>query len=123
MKLLERYYTARGRPVPYYARYPLWLLVWKPFRKTLNVVLIPNIPFTGLRIALYRLVGFRIGRGVFIGMKCYLDDVEPSPTTIGDGRRSSASRASMVFGMAADITTGAPSVTSTSSSMRTPRFQ
>ncbi|MEL6613146.1 MAG: acyltransferase [Bacteroidota bacterium] len=85
MKLLERYYTARGRTVPYYARYPLWLLVWKPIRKTLNVVLIPNIPFNGLRIALYRLVGFRIGRGVFIGMKCYLDDVEPSHTTIGDG--------------------------------------
>ncbi|MEL6443290.1 MAG: acyltransferase [Bacteroidota bacterium] len=85
MKLLERYYRARQRPVPYYARYPLWLLVWKPIRKTLNVVLIPNIPFNGLRIVLYRLVGFRIGRGVFIGMKCYLDDVEPSHTTIGDG--------------------------------------
>ncbi|MEM6784251.1 MAG: acyltransferase [Bacteroidota bacterium] len=85
MKLLERYYSARGRSVPYYARYPLWLLVWKPIRKVLNVVVIPNVPFNTLRIALYRLVGYRIGRGVFIGMKCYLDDVEPSHTTLGDG--------------------------------------
>ncbi|MEM8558628.1 MAG: acyltransferase [Bacteroidota bacterium] len=85
MKLLETVYRARGRPVPYYARYPLWLLLWKPVRKVLNVVVIPNIPLNSLRILLYRLVGYRIGRSVFIGMKCYLDDIEPRNTVIGDG--------------------------------------
>ena len=37
-----------------------------------------------MRIALYRLVGFKIGRNVFIGMRCYLDDVDPAMTIIDD---------------------------------------
>lgn len=77
-------YQRLGKRVPYYAYHPLWLLVWKPIRKFINVVLIPNIPFNGWRIVGYKLLGFRIGRNVFIGMKCYLDDVEPHLTTIED---------------------------------------
>lgn len=77
-------YRIRGKPVPYYADYPLWLIIWKPIRKWLNVVLIPNVVSTRLRVALYRLIGFKIGRNVFIGMKCYLDDVDPAMTTIED---------------------------------------
>ena len=84
MRLARFIYKIRGKDVPYYADYPLWLIIWKPIRKWLNVVLIPNIVSSWLRIALYRLVGFKIGRHVFIGMKCYLDDVEPSMTTIED---------------------------------------
>ena len=30
---------------------------------------------TPVRIGLYRLCGFKIGKGSFIGMKCYLDDL------------------------------------------------
>jgi len=62
----------------------MWLMLWKPVRKVINVVLIPNIPFNRLRILLYRLVGFKIGKHVFIGMKCYMDDVKPANTIIED---------------------------------------
>ena len=85
MKLAEVFYKVRKRPVPYYAKYPLWLIILKPVRKFINVVLIPNIPFSNLRIYCYRiLVGYKIGRNVFIGMKCYLDDLEPGSTIIED---------------------------------------
>lgn len=83
MKLAELFYNLRNKPVPYYAKYPLWLIIWKPIRKFLNVVFIPNIPFSNLRVYLYRfLVGYKIGKNVFIGMKCYLDDLEPKSTVI-----------------------------------------
>ena len=85
MKLAELYYKLRKKPVPYYAKFPAWLIVWKPIRKYINVVLIPNVPFSNLRIILYRyLVGYKIGKNVFIGMKCYLDDLEPQNTKIED---------------------------------------
>ena len=61
------------------------MIVWKPIRKFLNVVVIPSVPFTTLRVFLYRLIGFKIGKRVFIGMRCYLDDVEPHLTRIGNG--------------------------------------
>ncbi len=85
MKLAELYYKLRKKPVPYYAKFPAWLIVWKPIRKYINVVLIPNVPFSNLRIILYHyLVGYKIGKNVFIGMKCYLDDLEPQSTKIED---------------------------------------
>ncbi len=84
MRLLERYYQKRGRDVPYYARYSLLKIIWIPIRKTLNVVVIPNIPFNSWRIGLYRILGYRIGSGVFVGMKCYLDDTEPASMSVGD---------------------------------------
>jgi len=84
MKLAEYYYKIRKEPVPYYAKYPLWLIIWKPIRKFLNVVIIPNIPFANMRIFLYRLIGYKIGKKVFIGMKCYLDDLEPQNIIIED---------------------------------------
>jgi acetyltransferase-like isoleucine patch superfamily enzyme len=85
MKLAEYYYKMRKLPVPYYAKFPFWLIVWKPIRKFINVVIIPNIPFTGLRVFFYRyIIGYKIGKNVFIGMKCYLDDLEPGNTIIDD---------------------------------------
>jgi acetyltransferase-like isoleucine patch superfamily enzyme len=46
---------------------------------------IPNIPFSTLRIFFYKtLIGYKIGKNVFIGMKCYLDDLEPGKTIIGN---------------------------------------
>jgi acetyltransferase-like isoleucine patch superfamily enzyme len=84
MKMLERHYKKKGAKVPYYAKYSLGLLIWKPIRKYLNVVIIPNVPFNGLRIFLYRLIGFKIGKKSFIGMKCYLDDIDPANTVIGN---------------------------------------
>lgn len=82
MLLAKFFYKLRGKPVPYYAQFPLWLILFKPIRKYLNVVIIPNIPFTNLRVSMYRLLGYRIGKNVFIGMKCYMDDIEPSNTII-----------------------------------------
>jgi acetyltransferase-like isoleucine patch superfamily enzyme len=85
MRLAELYYKIKNEAVPYYAKYSLWLIIWKPIRKFFNVVLIPNVPFSNLRVYLYRyLVGYKIGKEVFIGMKCYLDDLEPQSTIIED---------------------------------------
>jgi acetyltransferase-like isoleucine patch superfamily enzyme len=83
MIIAELFYKLRKKPVPYYAKYPLWLIIWKPIRKYFNVVLIPNIPFSRLRVFCYRnIIGYKIGKNVFIGMKCYLDDLEPKSTVI-----------------------------------------
>jgi acetyltransferase-like isoleucine patch superfamily enzyme len=74
--MVEQFYKqVLKKEPPYYAKYPLTTIIWKPIRKYINVVIIPNVPFTNLRVALYRMIGFNIGKNVFIGMKCYLDDV------------------------------------------------
>lgn len=59
-------------------------LVWKAVRKWLNVGVLPFVPFNNVRVAGYRLVGFKIGRDVFIGMQCYLDDMYPERLVIED---------------------------------------
>lgn len=82
--LVKLYYKIRRKPAPPFAEHPLWLLLWKPVRKFLNVVVIPSVPYNCVRIGLYRLIGFRIGRHVFIGMRCYLDDMDPGKTVIED---------------------------------------
>lgn len=86
MYLAEQFYKKiLKKEPPYYAKYSLSLMVWKPIRKYLNVVVIPNVPFSNLRVSLYRLIGFKIGKNVFIGMKCYMDDVAIDKTIIEDG--------------------------------------
>jgi len=65
-------------------RMSVFSAIWRKIRKWLCVVLIPNVPFNALRVLGYRLVGFKIGKRVFIGMKCYLDDVGPEYTVIED---------------------------------------
>ena len=83
--LVKWFYQLAGRRnIPYYAHYPVWLILWKPIRKFINVVFIPNISINWIRVSLYRLLGYEIGRNVFIGMKCYLDDMEPCKTVIED---------------------------------------
>lgn len=79
------YERVRRRPAPRWLRQsgPL-LLVWKLARKFLNVVVIPTLPLNCMRIWGYRLVGIRIGKKVFIGMRCYLDDMHPSRVMIED---------------------------------------
>ncbi|MBL7153753.1 MAG: acyltransferase [Phycisphaerae bacterium] len=84
MRCVRFIYRIFGKPIPYYANYPLRLLIWKPIRKYINVVIIPNIAFARVRVMMYRMLGFRIGKNVFIGMKCYMDDMEPSGTIIED---------------------------------------
>lgn len=70
--------THRGckeEDIPYYYKYSLWTIIKKPFRKWLSASLIPRIPFNGIRVWLYKLIGYKIGKNVFIGMHCYLDDM------------------------------------------------
>jgi len=85
MKLIELYYEKVLRvDAPYYAKYSLGKIIMKPIIKFLNIVIIPNIPFLRLRVMLYRLVGFKIGKNSDIGMKCYLDEIDPSKLIIKD---------------------------------------
>ena len=53
-------------------------------RKWMSVKIIPNMVLNGWRIFFYRRCGYKIGKHVFIGMKCYLDDLEPKMLTIED---------------------------------------
>ena len=54
------------------------------FRKWLSAKIIPSLVLNSARISLYRLCGYRIGKNVFIGMHCYLDDLAPELFTVED---------------------------------------
>jgi acetyltransferase-like isoleucine patch superfamily enzyme len=83
VRLIELYYEkVLKRDVPYYAKYSLGKIIMKPIKKFLNIVIIPNTPFLRLRVMLYRLIGFKIGKNSDIGMKCYLDEIDPSKLII-----------------------------------------
>lgn len=62
----------------------LWTGIKKPIRKWFSAVVIPTIPFTNLRVACYRLCGYKIGKDSFIGMRCYLDDLCYDKIEIGN---------------------------------------
>ena len=62
-------------PPERYADYSLGKLLFKPIRKWITNVVAPNCVFNNIRIWLYRRCGFKIGKHVFIGMHCYLDDM------------------------------------------------
>ena len=85
MYIVEKFYKkVLKKEPPYYAKYSLVTIIWKPIRKYINVVIIPNTPFSNFRVTLYRMIGFNIGKNVFIGMKCYLDDVAIDKMIIED---------------------------------------
>lgn len=73
-----------GKEIPYYWKYSLLTILLKPIRKWFSAVFIPTIPFNFLRIWGYRLCGYKIGKNVFIGMRCYLDDMCYDKITIGN---------------------------------------
>ncbi|WP_130861675.1 LbetaH domain-containing protein [Bacilliculturomica massiliensis] len=83
MKVIAKVYEKiTHKKAPYYMHYSLWTMIIKPIRKWFSVVLIPSIPFNRMRIVLYRLCGYKIGKNVFIGMRCYLDDMCPELFTV-----------------------------------------
>ena len=84
--ILELYYKLRhpGKPVPYYYKRSLLGEVWHLIRKGICQNIAPNCVLTPVRIGLYRLCGFKIGKGTFIGMKCYLDDLCVDKIEIGN---------------------------------------
>lgn len=85
MKLLKLIYEKRtGKEAPYYYNYSIGTIIMKPIRKWLTNRVAYNCPFNCVRIILYRLCGFKIGKHVFIGMHTYLDDMCYDFISIGD---------------------------------------
>ncbi|WP_303797743.1 acyltransferase [Ruminococcus flavefaciens] len=85
MKILKWLYEKKNKkPAPYYYDYSIWTIIAKPFRKWITNTIASNCPFNNVRIFLYRLCGFKIGKNVFIGMHSYLDDMCYDLLTIGD---------------------------------------
>ena len=63
-------------PAPYYYNYSFAKIIFKPIRKWLTNVVAANCQFNCI-------CGFKIGKGTFIGMRCYLDDMCYDLLTIG----------------------------------------
>ena len=76
MKVLPWIYKKiKKKEPPYYWNYSILTIIAKPIRKWITNLVAANCPFNCIRIFLYRLCGFKIGKGTFIGMRCYLDDM------------------------------------------------
>lgn len=85
MRILKRIYELiKKREAPYYFNYSLLTIIKKPIRKYFTNVVAANCPFNGIRILIYRICGFNIGKNCFIGMRCYLDDMCYDLITIKD---------------------------------------
>ena len=85
MKLIKfAYEKIKGKPAPYYFNYSILQIISKPIRKWVAQVIAPNCVFNNIRILLYRLCGFKIGKHTFIGMRCYLDDLCYDQLIIGN---------------------------------------
>ncbi len=70
--------------IPYWYKRSILQQFFHTIRKFICQVWAPNSTITGVRIGLYRLCGFKIGKGSFIGMKCYLDDLCVNQIEIGN---------------------------------------
>lgn len=70
--------------IPYYYKRSLIGEIWHLIRKGICQNIAPNCVLTPIRIGLYRLCGFKIGKGCFIGMKCYFDDLCVNNIVIGN---------------------------------------
>ena len=85
MKIMKWVYEKiNKRPAPYYYDYSPLTVIKKPIRKWITNSVAYNCPFNNVRILLYRLCGFEIGKRTFIGMHCYLDDMCYDLLTIGN---------------------------------------
>jgi len=61
--------------IPYAYQRSLLKEIWHLIRKGICQNIAPKCVTNFMRVRLYRLCGFKIGRGTFIGMRCYLDDL------------------------------------------------
>lgn len=85
MRIAKKVYeTIKKEPAPYYYEYSLITLFVKPVRKFFVNVVAPNCVSNIVRIAIYKACGFDIGKNVFIGMHCYLDDMCYDLISIGN---------------------------------------
>jgi len=70
--------------IPYWYCRSLFEEFWHLVRKGICQNIAPNCVLAPVRKALYRLCGFKIGKGGFIGMKCYFDDLCVDKIIIGE---------------------------------------
>ena len=70
--------------IPYWYKRSILEQLWHIIRKWICQNIAPNCVLNPVRIALYRLCGFKIGKNVFIGMKCYFDDLDPQNLIVED---------------------------------------
>lgn len=89
MSLLSFFYKLRhhnvpANEIPYWYRRSILEQIWHTIRKGICQNIAPNCVLNPVRIMMYRLCGFKIGKGTFIGMKCYLDDLCVDKILIGD---------------------------------------
>lgn len=70
--------------IPYWYKRSIIVELWHLIRKFICQNIAPNCVTNFMRINLYRLCGFKIGKGTFIGMKCYLDDLCVDKMKIGN---------------------------------------
>lgn len=83
-RIIHRKELADGADIPYYWKYSLKTIISKPIRKFFSAIIIPTIPFEGIRMWAYRRCGYKIGKNSSIGMRCYLDDMCYDKIIIGD---------------------------------------
>ena len=85
MKIVKFLYEKlTGKTASYYFNYSILTIIAKPIRKYFTNVVAANCPFNCIRILIYRLCGFKIGKKCFIGMRCYLDDMCYKELIIGN---------------------------------------
>lgn len=85
MKLAKiMYEKINKKEAPYYYDYSILKIIGKPVRKWLCQSVAYNCPFNCIRIFIYKLCGFKIGKHVFVGMHSYLDDMYYNLITIGN---------------------------------------
>lgn len=87
--LLEIFYKfthprVEDKNIPYWYKRSIVGELWHLLRKGICQNIAPNCVLNPVRIVLYRLCGFKIGGGTFIGMKCYLDDLCVDEMEIGN---------------------------------------
>ena len=70
--------------IPYWWKRSMLGQIWHSIRKFICQNIAPNCITNFMRISIYRLCGFKIGKGCFIGMKCYFDDLCVDKIEIGN---------------------------------------
>lgn len=90
MRILKWLYEKiKKQPAPYYYNYSLFSIIFKPIRKWLTNTVAANSPFNCIRILIYRICGFKIGKNVIISygvfFACHGRHQKHLPIHVDDG--------------------------------------